>query len=410
MADVVLRPIDISEFPAFFRALMEAFGEDPRDIDREYDLPVFEAERSLAGFDGDQIVSTAGIYTRDMTLPGGPKPVAGVTVVSVAPTHTRRGLLTEMMRRQLTELYEEQREPVAALWASEGGIYGRFGYGLSASRAVLTGNTDALRLRPGTDLGTGRIKLVTAEQARPHLVDVYERQRPTHVGWLSRPGGWWDYRTRDPEHWRGGATSFRYALNTEEDGSVSGYAFYRLKDSWDARRRDSEVIITELAATTPQAYARLWSFLLGIDLIAAVRKRIAPLDEPLRLQLADPRALQLEILDSLWVRLADVGRALADRTYSRDVDVVLEVTDEFLPWNAGRWRLSGDPDGASCERTGDAADLSLSATDLGAAYLGGTKLAALAQAGRVQEVRPGALTAASQAFGSDREPWCPEVF
>jgi predicted acetyltransferase len=410
MADVVLRPIDPSEFPAFFRALIEAFGEDPRDSDREFDLPVFEPERSLAGFDGDQIVSTAGIYTRDMTLPGGPKPVAGVTVVSVAPTHTRRGLLTEMMRRQLTELYEGQREPVAALWASEGGIYGRFGYGLAANRATVSGRTDAMRLRRGTDLGTGRIRLVTPEQARPHLAEVYEQVRPTQVGWLARPGGWWDYRLRDPEHWRGGASAFRFALNTEEDGTVSGYAFYRLKQSWDVRRGDSEVIVTEIAATTPQAYARLWSFLLNIDLIAAVRKRISPLDEPLRHQLADPRALQLEILDSLWVRVADVGRALADRTYSTDVDVVLEVADDFCPWNAGRWRLRGGPDGASCEPTHDAADVALSATELGAAYLGGTKLAALAQAGRVMELRPGALAAASHAFGIDREPWCPEVF
>lgn len=410
MADVVLRPIDPSEFPAFFRALIEAFGEDPRDSDREFDVPVFEPERSLAGFDGDQIVSTAGIYTRDMTLPGGPKPVAGVTVVSVAPTHTRRGLLTEMMRRQLTELHEAQREPVAALWASEGGIYGRFGYGLAASRATLSGRTDAMRLRRGTDLGTGRIRLVTAEQARPHLAEVYEQVRPTQVGWLARRGGWWEYRLRDPEHWRGGASAFRFALNTEEDGTVSGYAFYRLKQSWDVRRGDSEVVVTEIAAITPQAYARLWSFMLNIDLIAGVRKRISPLDEPLRHQLADPRALQLEILDSLWVRVADVGRALADRTYSTDVDVVLEVADDFCPWNAGRWRLQGGPDGASCEPTRDAADVALSSTELGAAYLGGTKLAALAQAGRVAELRSGALAAASRAFGLDREPWCPEVF
>ncbi len=410
MADVVFRPIDRTEFPAFHRALIEAFGEDPTDRGRDQDLRVFEPERSLAGFDGDQVVATASIYSRNMTLPGGPKPVAGVTVVSVAPTHRRRGLLTEMMRRQLTGLHEGQLEPVAALWAAEGPIYGRFGYGLAANRAVLTGSTDALRLTPGTDLGTGRIRLVTAEQARPHLAEVYEQIRPTQVGWLDRRDRWWDNRLYDPEADRDGATAFRFALSTEEDGRVTGYAIYRLRPSSDVRRKDAEVIVNEIAATNPKAYASLWSFLANLDLINAMRKRIAPLDEPLRHQLLDPRGLRIEVLDSLWVRLADVGRALADRTYSADLDTVFEVADEFCPWNAGRWRLRGGADGASCARTRDAADLALSSTDLGAAYLGGTRLATLAQAGRVVELRPGALAAASRAFAGDREPWCPEIF
>ncbi|MEN3360248.1 MAG: hypothetical protein V7637_4230 [Mycobacteriales bacterium] len=409
MADVVLRPIDPTEFPAFFRTLTETFGEDPTDVAREHDLKVFESDRSLAGFDGDQIVATAGIYTRDMTLPGGPKPVAGVTVVSVAPTHRRRGLLTEMMRRQLTELHESQREPVAALWAAEGPIYGRFGYGLAASRAVLSGTTSALRLAPGTDIGTGRIRLVTAEEARPHLAEVYEQVRLTQIGWLDRRDGWWDHRLHDPEAWRDGATSLRFALNTEEDGRVTGYAFYRLKQFWNSHK-DAEVIVVEIAATNPQAYAALWSFLANIDLFPVMRKRIAAVDEPLRHQLLDPRGLQMEILDSLWVRLADVGGALADRTYATDIDVVFEVADHFCPWNAGRWRLRGGPDGASCSPTRDPADLAVSAADLGAAYLGGTRLATLALAGRVVELRPGALAAANRAFAADHEPWCPEVF
>src|SRR5437667_12234554 len=103
MADVVLRPIDSAEFPAFFRSLVETFGQDPRDADRDADLLVFEPERSLAGLDGERFVATAAIFTRELTVPGGMQPVAAVTMVSVAPTHRRRGLLTEMMRRQLTE-------------------------------------------------------------------------------------------------------------------------------------------------------------------------------------------------------------------------------------------------------------------------------------------------------------------
>jgi len=410
MADVEIRPIDSAEFPAYIRTLVETFGEDPRDADRDADRSVFEPERSLAGVDRDSIIATAAIFSRDMTVPGGPRPVAGVTMVSVAPTHRRRGILTEMMRRQLTELHELQREPVAALWASEGGIYGRFGYGLAARRCLLTGRTAELRLRSGADLGSGRIRLAGSEEARPRLVEVYEQLRAHQVGWLDRRDRWWDYRLYDPEHWRQGATALRYALNMEEDGRVTGYGVYRIKPVWDTGTNDTEVQVHEVAAVTPQAYLSVWSFLTNLDLVPRVRKRIAPLDEPLQHALANPRAVKLEILDGLWIRLADVGRALADRTYSADLDLVLEVTDDFCPWNAGRWRLSGGLGGATCSRTHDPADLAVSGADLGAAYLGGTTLASLAAAGRVGESRRGALQAASRAFAGDRQPWCPEVF
>jgi predicted acetyltransferase len=409
MADVLLRPIDPAEFPAYYRSLVETFGSDVRDRDREAEVDLFEAERSLAGFDGDQVVATSGIYTRDMTLPGGPRPIAAVTLVSVAPTHRRRGLLTEMMRRQLTELHEQQREPVAALLASESIIYGRFGYGLASRRARLSGTTRELTLRPGTDTGTGRITLVRAEEARPHLAEVYEQVRVGNVGWLDRRGGWWTYRLQDPEHWRDGASAYRYALNTEQDGRVSGYVIYRIKQVWDGRH-ESEVHVFELTATTPQAYAATWSFVANLDLIRQVRKRNAPVDEPFAHQLADPRALRTEVSDALWVRLADVGRGLADRRYGVEVDAVFEVGDEFCPWNAGRWRLRGGPDGAECVPTRDSADLALTSTELGAAYLGGTTLAGLAAAGRVAELRPGTLARVSRAFAGDRQPWCPEVF
>lgn len=410
MTDVELRPIDLAELPGFYRTLAETFGEDPRDDDRERFATIFEPERSIAGFDGGQVVSTAGAFSLRMTLPGGPRPVAGVTLVGVLPTHRRRGLLTEMMRRQLTELHERQQEPVAALWASEGSIYGRFGYGIAAWQASLSGPTDRIRLRPGTPVGSGRVLLASPEQARPHEVAVYEQVRLSSVGFLARADRWWDRIGYDGEHVRGGATARRHVLYTEQDGSVTGYATYRLKDNWSPAHNESEVQVADVFATTTAAYGSLWSFLASIDLHPRIRKDRAPQDDPVLHMLADARALRPEVYDSLWVRLVDVGRALAGRSYARPVDLVLDVSDDFCPWNAGCWRLSGDETGARCERSTDQADLALSATELGAIHLGGPTLASLAAAGRVAELTPGAMVAASRAFAGDRQPWCPEVF
>jgi predicted acetyltransferase len=133
-------------------------------------------------------------------------------------------------------------------------------------------------------------------------------------------------------------------------------------------------------------------------------------DDAWQYLVSDIRRCRPRLRDSGHVRLVDAAAALAARTYQTPVDVVLDVEDTFCPWNAGRLRLTGDPKGASCERTTDAADLALSVRELGAAYLGGVSLLSLARAGRVAELRPGALTEASVAFGSPVPPWLPHGF
>jgi predicted acetyltransferase len=111
------------------------------------------------------------------------------------------------------------------------------------------------------------------------------------------------------------------------------------------------------------------------------------------------------VTDGLWVRLVDVPRALEARTYEREVDVVLGVQDEFCPWNAGTWRLSAGPSGASCEPTDRQPDLVLDVRELGGVYLGGPSLARLGAAGLVEELTQGALATTSAAFTTARLPW-----
>jgi predicted acetyltransferase len=411
MADVVLRPITAAEYPAYIRSMAETFGEDIHPDDVAHEKSIWEADRSQAGFDGDDVVASAGIITRELTVPGTIVPMAGITDVSVAPTHRRRGILTELMRNQLTSLHEDQREPVATLYASEGRIYGRFGYGLATLRGRQHGPLRRLGLRPGTDTGTGRVRTVRREVALPAMRELYERLRPGQVGWLNREDVGWSYRLYDPEHGRGGATALRFALNTEDDGRVSGYAVYSIKADWpDISDNQTAVRITEIVAADAPARASLWSFLVNLDLVGVLERRSAPVDDPTRWQLADPRGLDHRVFDAMWLRIADVDRALAARAYAVEVDVVLAVADPFCPWNEGRWRLSGGPDGATCARTPDPADLALSSTELGTAYLGGTGLAPLAAAGLVTELRPGALAAAHRAFVGAVAPHCPEMF
>ncbi len=395
-----LRPFLAAELVAAHASLELAFGSDPHPEDVAVEVPLVDPALTLGAFEDGKPVATAGWFDLQMSLPGVVAPVAGVTWVSVAPTHHRRGVLTAMMARQLTDLREAGR-PVAALWASEGAIYQRFGYGpASWSHAVEVRRGAPFTVR--VDVSGLRLETPTGDLLGP----VFDAVRDSRPGWYARPGAWWDYRLHDPEHRRSGASGLRCVI----DGS-DGYALYSTKNHWGSTGPDGTVAVRELVAATPAAEARLWRFLLDLDLMSTTTAWGLPVDSPLLHLLAEPRGAAARVGDGLWVRLVSVPEALALRRYAADLDVVLDVVDHRCPWNAGRWRLSGGPSGAVCAATTDPADLRLDVRELGAAYLGGTSLSARAAAGWVVELTPGSLAAASVAFGwPGRVAHCPMVF
>jgi predicted acetyltransferase len=407
-----LRPATAEEWPAFARAMVSTFGDDPAESWLAAPHGLAELDRSLSLWDGDRVAATAGIYTRELSVPGAVVPCAGVTWVTVSPTHRRRGVLTAMMRRQLTELHEQEREPVAALWASEASIYGRFGYAPAAWRGGLSGRTAELGLRADIDQGSGTVGPASAEEYRAAATGVHERVRRFVPGNMARTAGWWDRLLEDAPDRRGGAGARRYLLHTEHDGAVTGYAAYRVTPTWDGDtgRPDGTLAVEEVRALGTPAYAALWRYLLSIDLMRTMTYRTASADDPLRHLVADPRALSTRPVDTLWVRLVDVGRALAARRYPTPINLVFEVRDPFCPWNDGRWALTAHPAGGFCAPTDSDPDLVLGIEELSAAYLGGVSLASLQAAGRVTEKSPGAVTLAATAFSWPVTPWCPDDF
>jgi predicted acetyltransferase len=406
-----LRPITEAEWPPFYRALHDVFAEETPSEFRDHPFPIAELDRSLSLWDGERVVATGGIYSRELSVPGAVVPCAGVTWVTVSPSHRRQGVLTAMMRRQLTELHEQEREPIAALWAAEAPIYGRFGYGPASFRGGPTGRTEQLALRRDLDLGSGTVRMVGVEEYRAGAVKVYDQVRRLVPGNLARDERWWDRTLNDPPESRRGATERRYLLHVEPDGAVTGYAAYRVKAGWtDGSEPDGTVTVDDVRALSAPGYASLWRFLLSIDLVRTMRYPMGSHADPLWHLLENPRALHSQVVDGLWVRLVDVDRALRARRYPAPINLVFEVRDRFCPWNDGRFHLTGHPAGSFCEPTDRDPDLIVDVEALGAAYLGGVSLASLQAAERVIEVSPGAVTLASTAFGWPVIPWCPEEF
>ncbi|WP_405751153.1 GNAT family N-acetyltransferase [Streptomyces sp. NBC_00144] len=408
--DTELKVLRRDTMDTWYRGLMRAFGgfdESPDERALWEDLTEFE--RSIGAWDGDLCVGTAGAFSFKLSVPGGAYvPAAGVTMVSVAATHRRRGILTSMMRRQLDDV-RALGEPLAVLTASEPAIYGRFGYGIASRQLAAEIDTARVTLAapPGTD--AVRLRYAPVDEVAAQCEALYVRSIGSRPGMLQRTPGWERMPLLDPPSERGGASPLQCVV-AERDGEMVGYVRFRTKIDSDAAGPDGSVTLRHIDAVDPAASAALWRFLFGIDLTSTVRVHNRPLDDPWQYLVSDIRRCRVQVRDVLHLRLVDVGAALEGRTYRAPVDVVFGVEDAFCPWNSGRWRLTGDARGASCVRTDDPADLELSVQELGAAYLGGTPLTALADAGLVRELRPGTLAGASLAFGSDKAPWLPHGF
>jgi len=402
---------DADDWAAVSALLSDAFHESPDSAARDVEGSVIEPERTLVVEDGSTIVGHAGAYTRELTVPGAIVPAAHVTLVSVAGTHKRRGLLTRMMHRQLREFAAAGREPIAVLWASETKIYPRFGYGPAAQRLRMEIMSREVRLPATSPPGLpGRLRLVEPKDAVADLAKVYEQLRAERTGWSSRDDRWWQYVLADLESQREGATALHGVVHDTPQGPT-GYALWRTKGIWDRHGPNGDVQVREVVAADPAAYAALWQFLLTIDLTRTVSVHFSAVDEPLQYLVDEPRRLGSNLADALWIRIVDLPRALTARAYAAPVDVVLDVTDPLLAQNTGRWRLTVGPDGAAtCTATADPADLACTVLELGSAYLGATSLAALGATGTVRELTPGTLRRASTAFGWHRMPNPTEVF
>jgi predicted acetyltransferase len=367
---------------------------------------VMPADRLHAAWDGARVVGGAGVFPFEMTVPGGRVVrAAGVTVVGVMPTHRRRGVLRAMMRAQL-DACRAHGEPVAYLWASEDGIYGRFGYGMGS----LTAEIDVAHERSSyhaTPEPFGETRLVPLGEAEALVAPVWERVVAVTPGMFARSPAWWQARTLADPEWRRGRGGELRCVVLESGGRSRAYALYRVNPMLERGVQTGTLDVVEALGDSPGATRAIWRFLLDVDWTARVRASLLPIDHPLVLLMAEPRRLRVSLRDGLWVRLIDVGAALVARTYAPTDPVVIEVGDEFCPWNQGRWRVSA----GAVERTREPADLSGDVTALGSVYLGGFTWTQLARSLRVTELRPRGLARADALFTrSDPAPWCPEIF
>lgn len=409
--------VDIREVPEadIDRALELAylvFNDRPEKEGRERHHALLVRCSRIGAYDGDTLVGFMAAHDFRLSVPGADLPCPGLTFVSVAPTHRRRGVLTALMAEQLRRA-SAVGSPLAALWASEAAIYGRFGYGgATTGVTVEIDSTRPLPLRIAPDRRP--LRLVAPDEALAVIGPFHEAARAGRAG---RP-------TRSPERWSQEWLSEqdeedeelsppRIIVLGEPGEPIAGYVLYRTKPEDDSGpvRTPGLVRVEELEAGTPAVAAALWECLAALDLTGRVTAWGRPADDPLLHFAADRDQVRVTAqFPALWLRLVDVRAALTERSWAAPVELVLELTDVRLPANAGRFRLKAGPGGAAYEPARAAPDLALDVRELAACYLGGTRVVELVAAGLVAEHTPGAAAALDAALRTDLLPHTSDEF
>ena len=400
---------------AWFRAVYTGFltAEPPSPEQLAERRERSDLGRAQGAFDGDRCVATFRSFDQELTVPGGgvvrADAVSGVTVTA---THRRRGLLTRMMVRDLTEA-RERGDVVATLAAAEFLIYGRYGFGPAARTAEWRVEKPLTRFDQRWTLpeSEGTVAFVDGAEVRKEGPAVHERFRRGRAGAVDTVSMYWERLTGEvrwgPDAWK---EPF-YVLFRDPAGEAQGLVVFDVQDTWRDVQPANVAKVRKLFAATPAAERALWRFLLSIDWVSEVRTNDeGDPDALLPLLLPNQRAATtLSHADLLWVRPLDVPAMLTARRYSASGALVLDIRDP-LGLSEGRYLLEVSEAGASCVPTTRSADLTLDTGALSALYLGDASAARLAAAGLVDADTDGAPDRADALFRTGRRPWCPDTF
>jgi predicted acetyltransferase len=359
---------------------------------------LLEPGRTVGAFVEGQLIGTVDATTSGLTVPGGSVvDHAAVTHIGVLPSFTRRGIATELIHHQLLDI-AARGEVVATLRASEATIYERYGYGVASSSQSVEVSTARAALRPDVAAG-GSVRLLDGAQAWDVLPRIYTANRPTRPGTVGRPEVWWQGARRraesSPQPW--------YVAVHGDPDAESGFVRYRPIDTeaWFVSGQRT-IVVEDFFAPTTDAYLGLLRFLLGLDLVDRILFWMLPLDDPLPWLLVDRRAARVTAVhDETWLRIVDVGKALAARRYFGDGAVTVAVDDPLLADNTAAFAVTG----SGADPTDRHPDLHVGVAGLSAVLLGGSTWRALAVAGLVRTEDPAAVDVADRLFAVPSAPY-----
>ena len=405
-ANIELRAANADELQNMMQLVGYSFAEHEQPGKDPEPAPV-SAEQTLCAFDGEQMVATSGAFDFRVQMNGRPMAMDGVTLVTCDPGYRRRGLVRQLMEG-LLQRSREREVPLAALWASMGAIYQRFGYGLATTHVNYEIPLRFIQFQFG-EAPLGEVRRLSNEDAMPHLQSVYGGYLDRANGMLARGEQFWSLMLKGSP-----GSPVWIAVYFDERGEPRGYCLYRTRFDVELFPESPQIMdVFDFVWLDMDAYRGLWRYLGGHDLVDRIRFDYVAEDDPAPNLFLEPRRLRRKTMDGIWMRVVDAQAALTGRGYDLTDELVVEITeDDLCPWNNGCYRLIAEVEGASVEKlTGSArTDLAVRPEGLASLLSGHTRPSDLARMGRAA-IPDEAVTARLDAlFATRRRPHCPNMF
>lgn len=398
MADIEIRPPTEDEYPLWWSQMRDGFLMPPQSPSDTLMSEALDVNRLRLVFAEDgTVVGTVGAFRTDLMIHGKPVAAAAQGLGTIRTDFGGRGIFRTLCQ-ELNEDAQANGEWLGMTFTSHGGLHRGMGFGIAAPHDILTLDVRELATIKGD---ASVVRLIDRPTAIATLPGLHERAMARRSAGLLRPPALWRAMLdHDPDdEWYGGWSSWKTAIVPDQ-----GYVMYRARAAAE-RHQTGTLEIGELVAVTAEASAHLWRFLAGIDMVGTVVAPQRPQDDPLPHLLRDVYAIRRERASSLWVRIVDLGNAWRDRPFLADGELTVEVHDRTRPANTGRWRLAVRDGVGEADRVETAPDVELDASDLGAAWLGGTAVTSLVAAGRVVEHDAGAAWRLQQILAGPTAPW-----
>lgn len=407
-----IRQAVAADLDQFLAANEQTWGQqiDPEELE-EARLLVTRDTALIASRGGDNTAradATFAHYQGGISVPGTPNLDCDfVTWVAVRPDARRQGALKTMMAHYLADA-ATRNVGWSTLWASEPGIYGRFGYGLACTQAQAS-------------IGSGQL----ADAAKPHLEGTTYKICPADSDSIATLHQVWkrygDSHLGVPQ-WRCtdktfGRTQVASAANMHLNKDVAvvyrddqpvAAAMIERRPKWENRAPVGTIYASFVVSASAKDRLVLAHHLSSFDLFTTTKFTCLSADDPMIWAAGGPSRVGAVTHDGLWMRPVHADIALASRTYSAPIDLTIAIS-EAVPGTADTVRLVSDNNGdAECTATTKSPDVTVDSATLGALSFGAFTPEALTSriaAGNVvaQEHTAGSLETLFQAARSDRD-------
>ena len=362
-----------------------------------------EIDRLLVCMDGKTIAGSGGADSFDMTLPGGTQvPVGGVAYITTAPTHRRRGIQRNIMKR----IHHDARnrgDIATILWASQSNLYPRYGYG--NTMPVHNWHIDLRHTKyEHAPAWTGHYVKAERDEAIPLMTEAYERTRPNRTGMITRTAKRWQYEIHPID------TKDEFFVIYKEGENALAYARYTIEIDPEDEFKGT-LHVKEAVAATDSAHAALWRYLFDQELVDDLKARARPVDDPLIWMLAEPRRLRRSFTDAIWMKLLDIPAMLEQRTYPVEDTLIMQIIDAETD-ESHNFSVEFGNEGATSRPTSAEPELVMNESELAAIYAGAVECSMLANIGLidVSARTPDAALRADAIFRTSPAGWNPYHF